>query len=168
MDDFERLAQVLAAPTSDIAWKLDALLDLGGFDDSRVARLVLDILADPRQPNAIRKAVLEGVRDGRLLRGERLATARLVAQLLREAADTGLRAQAAQALGELTDVSGVIPALAAVAAEPTESFDVRYAAFTSIERAGATPECVAVLVKLSGDETLGGSAQAMLRAWRVG
>jgi hypothetical protein len=86
MDDFGRLEQVLAAPTSDIAWKLVALFDLGGFDDPRVARLVLDIVADPRQPNAVRKAVLEGVRDGHLLRGQRLATAPLVAQLLREGA----------------------------------------------------------------------------------
>jgi hypothetical protein len=27
-------------------------------------------VADPRQPNAVRKAVLEGVRDGHLLRGQ--------------------------------------------------------------------------------------------------
>jgi hypothetical protein len=166
--DFERLARVLAAPTSDIAWKLDALLDLDGFDEPRVAHLMLDVLADPRQPDAVRKAVLAGVRERRFLRSERVLAARRVTQLLCEPADSDLRAQAALVLGELTDVSGVIAALEAVAAEPTESFDVRYAAFTSLERAGATPECVAVLVRLSDDETLGQSARAMLRAWRVG
>jgi hypothetical protein len=45
--------------------------------------------------------------------------------------------------------------------------DVRYSAFTSLERAGPTAECVALLRQLSTDETLGRSAQNLLSAWRA-
>jgi hypothetical protein len=77
-----------------------------------------------------------------------------------------LRLQAALVLGEFTDIPGTLAALGttALAEEPV---DLRYAAFTSLERAGPAAECVALLRQLSGDETLGRSARSVLSAWRV-
>ena len=48
-----------------------------------------------------------------------------------------------------------------------ESIDLRYAAFTSLERAGPTPECVALLRQLSNNETLGPSSRSVLSAWHI-
>src|SRR5229473_2157715 len=76
-----------------------------------------------------------------------------------------LRLQAALALGEFTDISGVLSALASLALEPEELLDLRYSAFTSLERAGPTPECLNVLRQLSNDEMLGSSAQSALARW---
>ena len=57
-----------------------------------------------------------------------------------------------------------------VAANPfaqEESIDLRYAAFTSLERAGPAPESISLMRQISGDETLGNSARSVLSAWHV-
>jgi HEAT repeat protein len=82
-------------------------------------------------------------------------------------ADPDLRLQAALTLGEFTDVEGVLPTLGALALEPHESIDLRYAAFTSLERAGPTTECINLLRQLSKDDMLGRSAQSAQVRWRV-
>ena len=81
--------------------------------------------------------------------------------------DPELRSQVALALGDCIDSDGAVEVLGVLALGVGESFDVRYSAFTSLERAGPTPECVAVLQRLLTDETLGRSARGMLAWWRV-
>jgi hypothetical protein len=78
-----------------------------------------------------------------------------------------LRLEAALALGEFTDISGVLSALGSLALEPQELLDLRYSAFTSLERAGPTPECVDLLRQLSNDELLGRSAHSALARWHL-
>jgi hypothetical protein len=57
--------------------------------------------------------------------------------------------------------------LSAVCLAQDESLDLRYAAFTSLERAGPTPESIALLRQISRDETLGSSASSVLLAWHI-
>jgi hypothetical protein len=51
--------------------------------------------------------------------------------------------------------------------EPAEPSDVRYAAFISLERAGPTPEAIALVRQLSDDEMLGLSAESILLRWQT-
>jgi hypothetical protein len=53
------------------------------------------------------------------------------------------------------------------ALEVQEPIDLRYIAFTSLERAGPIPECVALVRQLTNDELLGRSARSVLLRWRV-
>jgi hypothetical protein len=74
---------------------------------------------------------------------------------------------AALALGRFTQIDAVLSHLNAVCLAQGESIDLRYAAFTSLERAGPTPESVALLREIASDDTLGGSARTVLSAWHV-
>jgi len=74
---------------------------------------------------------------------------------------------AAQVLGEFTDMDTVPTTLASLALDRSEPIDIRYLAFTSLQRAGPTLECVALLRQLSTDETLGSAASNLLSLWRV-
>jgi hypothetical protein len=71
------------------------------------------------------------------------------------------------ALGDFIDVDGVPATLTELSLARDESIDLRYAAFTSIERAGPTPECIAVLRQIAGDDALGDAAHSVLSAWHV-
>src|SRR6185436_9983731 len=97
--------------------------------------------------------------------GERASTARAIGRILRDGSDARLRSQAALTLAEFTDVEGVTRMLGAVAPNDSEPLDLRYSAFTSLERAGPQPECLDTLRQLSLDETLGRSARRLLSTW---
>jgi hypothetical protein len=73
---------------------------------------------------------------------DRTAVAGAIGDAMAESSADELRVQAALALGDFTHIDGVLSRLSAVALAQNESIDLRYAAFTSIERAGPTPECV--------------------------
>ena len=165
----ERLIQAFQSHSgqSAAAWKLDVLLDLGELRDARILPFLLDVLADAGEPIGVRLEVLSRVRGGPLSPDERPHVAQVILQMLTSQVDRRLRLQAALALGEFTDVPGVIRPLGDLALTDTESFDLRYAAFASIERAGPTPEGLALLRRLSADELLGRSAASMLQAWHA-
>jgi len=60
----------------------------------------------------------------------------------------------------------VVPFLLRVLRNPDESY-LRYAALTSIERAGPTPDCIPILREIARDEILGDAARSVLTAWRI-
>jgi HEAT repeat protein len=93
--------------------------------------------------------------------------ARAIIQILEDGSNPDLRLHAALALAEFTDVEAVAHVLGSLALEVTEPLDLRYSAFTSLERAGPTPECVALLRQLVADETLGRSARSLLSMWQL-
>ena len=170
MDDVvERLIQAFQSQSGQaaVAWKRDVLLDLGELRDSRIVPSFLDVLADAGESIEVRLDVLNRVRGGSLSPDERPHVAQVILQMLTAQADPRLRLQAALALGDFTDVPGVLCPLGDLALKETESFDLRYAAFASIEHAGPTPEGLALLRRLSADELLGRSAASMLQAWQV-
>ena len=101
----------------------------------------------------------------RLAPEERLLVAPVLGRLLQREHKLELRLQAALALGEFADVGGVVAGLGTLALASDEPIDLRYSAFTSVQRAGPTPECVALFRSLSQDETFGPAALDVLALW---
>jgi hypothetical protein len=169
MDEVEQLIQVFSARGAMVstASKLDVLLDLERLHDRRVVFFLLQVLGDPSQPAEVRVHVLKRLRNGPLTADDRVTVAGALRQLLSSRSSLDLRLQAALALGEFTEIAGVLPALGDVALEPHESIDLRYSAFTSLERAGPTTECVNLLRQLSNDDMLGCAARSALVRWRL-
>jgi hypothetical protein len=169
MDDLERLIEAFSArgATSSTASKLDVLMDLERLRDGRVVPFLLAVLGDPGEASEVRMRVLKRLRQGPLIANERCTVARALSELMLHGFSVDLRLEAAFALGEFTDISGVPTALGSVALESQELLDLRYSAFTSLQRAGPTPECVDLLHQLSDDDMLGRSAQSALTRWHL-
>jgi hypothetical protein len=153
-----------------IAAKLDALMDIERLSDRRVVPFLIDVLTDAREPAEVRLHALKRVRDGTLinLEGFREPVARAMLRLLQDQHHPQLRLHAALALAEFTEVDGVPTALGATALDPDVPLDLRYSAFTSLERASPAPECVALVRQLLADDALGVSASSLLSLWRLG
>jgi hypothetical protein len=98
---------------------------------------------------------------------ERPQVAKAIGDVSADNSTTELRVEAVLALGLFTEIHGVLTALTTLALAQEESIDLRYAAFTSLERAGPTPESISLMRQISGDETLGNSARSVLSAWHV-
>jgi len=145
--------------------KLDSLMDLERLDDARIVPFLVGVVADDTQPMEVRIHLVRRMRNGRLAPDERRLVAALLRRLLGRDGHLDLRLQAALALGELTDVEGVLATLGALALAADEPIDLRYSAFTSMQRAGPTSECMALLQALSLDDTFGRAAMNMLATW---
>lgn len=156
-----------ARPTPSVVAKRDMLLQLSQLDDPRIVPFLLAVIADPREPNQVRIDALKRLSDGPRLAPYRRPVAEAITRLLREGASLDLRLQATLTLAELTGVDGVLTTLGDLALDPAETIDVRYAAFTSLERGGPTPECVALLRQLTADETFGHAARSLLSRWKL-
>lgn len=167
----DEVARLIAAfnvlGVTSAAAKLDVLMDLERLRDPRIVPFLVRLLADDSQPTEVRIHLVRLLRNGRLAPNERILVGRALGQLLGGASVFELRLQAALALGEFTDIGDVVTALGALALAPDEPIDLRYSAFTSVQRAGPTPDCVALLQALSGDETLGRAARHVLSTWGV-
>ena len=168
MDDVERLIEAFRArSTRSVLSKLDALLDLEQLDDPRIVPFLLRVLADQREPTEVRIHVLKRLRNGSLSSENRSLVAEAILQVVSDRSTPDLRLQAVLALAEFTDIDGVPATLGSLALDPGETIDVRYSAFTSLQRAGPTAECVAVLRQLLADGMLGRSARSLLSLWRL-
>jgi hypothetical protein len=167
VDQVERLIRAFQAhgTASSVSKRLDALLDLEQIHDPRVFDLMLKILADPEQPTALRLHVLKHTRNGTLAANQRSRVARVLLELLEDGSSSALHLQAALALGEFTDVEGVVAAMGALARDTSQTLELRHAAYSSIDRAGPTPEYLAMLHGLAEDDTFGLSARTTLAAW---
>ena len=167
MDEVERRIEAFRArATAPVRTKLDAMLDLERVDDPRASQFLLVVLADTREPTPVRLRALRRLRNGQIPE-LRPGIAQAMLQILLDGTSQELRQQAALALAHFSDVEGVPTALGQVALDPDEPIDLRYSAFTSLQRAGATDECVALLHQLSTDDTLGPSAQHVLTLWQL-
>ena len=142
-------------------------MDLERLRDERVVSFLLRVMADPGESSEIRIHVLKRLRSGRLTADERSTVAGALGELMLPDGSIDLQLQAALALGEFTDVTGVVTALGFLALEAEELPDLWYSALTSLERAGPTPECVNLLRQLSNDEILGCSARSALARRRL-
>jgi hypothetical protein len=78
-----------------------------------------------------------------------------------------LRLRATLALARFVDIDGIATTLGSLAFDRHEPIGLRYAAFTSLERAGPSAECITLRRQLTLDDTLGGCARNMLALWRV-
>ena len=169
MDDVERLIGAFRAESTgaSVAWKLDVVLDLAREKDPRVVPFLLSVLADPRESIAVRLDVLKRMRNGRLEPSERPTVADTLIKLMSDRSSAELCLQSALALGEFTDVPRVVAVLGGLALQTAESFDLRYAAFTSMQRTDPTPDALEMMRILTEDEVLGRAAASVLRSWRL-
>jgi HEAT repeat protein len=149
--------------------RLDMVMAVEEIDDPRVLLFLVEVLENRRESGEVRSYALQQIR----YRGELTApatqprVAKAIGDTLADSTNPGLRLQAALALGDFTHINGVLSRLNAVCLAEDESIDLRYAAFTSLERAGPTEECVVLLRRMTGDETLGLSARSVLSDWHV-
>jgi len=170
MAEFERLVEAYAGRAAGCPGsKLDLLMDLERIRDPRVLPFLLKVMADPHEAEEVRVYVVKQLRnaDGLVAPADRPLVARVIADVLADGSTLDVRVQAALALGEFVKVEGVLRNLGVVCLAREESIDLRYAAFTSLERAAPAPECIALLRQLTNDETLGGSARSVLSAWHI-
>jgi hypothetical protein len=167
MHDVERLIEVFRArKTSSVRSKLDALLDIERIREPRIVPFLIDVLVDRHEPTQIRSHVLKRLRNGRLTPVYRPAVADAILQVVSDQSSPDLRVQAALALAEFTDIDPVATTLGRLALDPKEPIDLRYSAFTSLQQAGPTAECIALYRELLADEALGCSARRVLSWWR--
>jgi hypothetical protein len=170
MDEFDRLVSMYRMrASSSLKSKLDVLMDIEQVHDARAVSFLLDVVGDQHEIDEVRIHVVKRLRrgNGLLARADRRLVARAVGEALADTSSVQLRLQAALTLGDFTEVDGVLPKLSAVSLARDESIDLRYAAFTSVERAGPTPECIGFMRQIAGDETLGDAARSVLSAWHV-
>lgn len=148
-----------------VTWKLVMLMDLGQFDDPRVVQFIVSVVADSEEPHEVRADALRRLREASLRPGDRGQVASAGLQALARGSDGPLRLHAAIILGDFVDVEGVLASLGSIALDPNETVELRYNAFTSLQRAGPTTSCLEILRALTTDETFGSSARALLDSW---
>jgi hypothetical protein len=168
MDDVEQLIDSYRMRAS-VTSKLGALMGFEQIHDSRVLSFLLKVLQDRGEPEEVRVHVLWQVRchDESLTDDERADVAQTLGEVITDRSTPDLQLQAALTLGDFVRVDGVLVRLNAVCLAQDEPVDLRYAAFTSLERAGLTPESVELLRHMRNDETLGRSARSLLAAWHI-
>jgi hypothetical protein len=159
------LAEFQTRRDSSAPSKIDALLEVEHLSDARVVPLLIQVARDSDELPDVRVHVVRVLRNRHPETGERSSVAHAIGHVLSDGSTLALRAQAALAMAEFTDVEGVIRMLGTVALDVTEPLDLRYSAFTSLERAGPQPECIVTLRQLAADETLGRSARRLLSTW---
>jgi HEAT repeat protein len=169
-DDVVQLihAYAQAAASASVTRRLSLLMDIKRYDDPRVFAFLLRVLTDRREPVQVRSYTLRCVRTTGLSAAYFESAAAAVVEVLAAESSLNLRVQAALALGWFVDASGVLAELGRTIADPNVPLDLRYAAFTSLERVGPTAESISLLRKLQSDELLGPTAQSTLVSWRVG
>ena len=168
MDEVEQLiTSYESQAASSMVSKLGVLIDLEALRDPRIVPFLLRVLADQREPAEVRIHVLKRLRNRSLSPENRPLVAAAILQVISDRSNPDLRLQASLALGEFTDIEDLPTKLGRLALDSAEPIDLRYSAFTSLQRAGSTPESVALVRELATDEMLGRSARSLLSLWRL-
>ena len=169
MDEVEKLIQAFwsRGKRNQSLWKLDVLLDLGQLADPRVVAFLAEIVTDPDEPFDVRSEALSRLRETAHSPSDRLVAAGAGLVALAAGSDREIRLRAAIVLGDFVDVDDVLSALGRLAGDEREPTELRYNAYTSLQRAGPTSACVDILRSLSDDETFGQSARALMASWGV-
>jgi len=166
--DARRLIEAFKARSAaPVRAKIDTLLALELVRDPCIQPFLVGVLLDRREPTPVRVYVLKRLRNANPTPDCRPAIAGAILRVLSDPSNTELRVQAALALAVFVDIDGVVGALGRLALEWDQPLDLRYSAFTSMQRAGPVSECVAYLRQLLKDEALGRSAQSVLTSWRL-
>lgn len=169
-DELERLVEAYRMrASSSVASRMGVLMDFVRIRDPRVVPFLLEILTDRHEPEEVRMYVLTELRNesGLAVPADGPPVAHAIGDVLADQSTTDLRLQAALALGEFTHIDGVLARLGAVCLSQDDAIDIRYAAFTSLERAGPMSESISLMRVISADEALGTSARGILSAWHV-
>ena len=167
MDEVDTLIRAFGSrgKRNQSLWKLDVLLDLGRRGDPRVVQFLAGVVTDTGEPLDVRSEALSCLRESAQRPSDRVLAASAALSALAPGSDSRLRLRAAIVLGDFVGVDGVLSALGVLAAAEHEPTELRYNAYTSLQRAGPTAACVAILRSLSADEAFGQSARALLASW---
>src|SRR5262245_28138962 len=142
-------------------------VELERSTDPRLVPFLIAVLGNPTEPVEVRIASIRRLRNRQLNPAEQPLVAQALVGALAEAEQPDLRLEALLALGDFTDKLSVQTALGSLALRLSEPVDLRYTAFTSLQRAGPMPVTVQLFRQLAADEILGPSARSVLRLWRV-
>jgi hypothetical protein len=170
MDELDRLVNLYhSRASSSVKSRLDVMFDIERVRDDRVVPFLLGVLADRHESADVRIYLVKRMRNPNAFipPTDRPLVAESIGDVLTDESNLQLRLQAALTLGDFTDIDGVLSRLTALSLVRDESIDLRYAAFTSIERAGPTPECIGLMQQIASDGALGGAARSVLSAWHV-
>jgi hypothetical protein len=170
MDELERLVGLYRTrKASSARSKLDVLIDLERVRDSRVVPFLLMVLADRDEREEVRIHIVRQLRTdtGVLVPSDRPVVSEALRDVLTDTSAAGLQLQAALALGDFVECEGVLSSLTALSLAQNASIDLRYAAFTSIERAGPGAQGIAVMRQIAADDALGNAARSVLSAWHT-
>ena len=168
MDEVQRLIETFRArATSSVQSKLAALIALERCRDPRVVPFLLHVLEDRSEPTQVRIHALKRLRNGTLSPSTRPLVAEALVRILQDPSSPELRVHAALALAEFTEIDGVPGGLGRLALDADEPIELRFSAFTSLQRGGPLTESVALLRRLLTDEALGQSARSILSLWRL-
>jgi hypothetical protein len=167
MDAVDRLIETFTQPTAPVYRKLDVLLDFEQLRDPQSVPFLLHVLRDRKEPLEVRMRVIRLLRLVRCPGEARSAVGHELAELLVDRGSSDLRVAAALTLADFAELSGVVSALGRVTLDTSEALDLRYSAFTSLERVGPTAECAGLLRQLAHDEALGPSARSLLARWQL-
>jgi hypothetical protein len=170
MDELERLVGLYRTRQAASARsKLDVLMDLERIRDPRVVPFLLLLLGDRNERDDVRIHIVRQLRSdtGVLVPSDRPLVSQALREVLTDTSAKNVQLQAALALGDFVEIEDVLSSLTALSLAHDESIDLRYAAFTSIERAGPGLQCIAVMRQIAEDEALGNAARSVLSAWNV-
>jgi HEAT repeat protein len=168
MDDVQQLIDTFSAgSTTSVRSKLAVLTALERLSDPRVVPFLLQVLEDRSEPENVRIHVLKRLRNGTLSTRTRPAVAEAIMRLLDDRVSPDLRAHAALALAEFTEIDAVPARLGCLALDVGEPIELRFSAFTSLQKCGPTTQSVALFRRMLTDEALGRSARSVLASWRV-
>ena len=137
-DDIDQLITEFRSRGSaaSLAWKLSILMDLERVPDDRIVPFLVEVLVDRRQPTEVRTHLLKRIRNGGVRPAQNGPVAAALISLLGETANANIRTQTVLALCALIDVDGVLAVLGRIALDESAPLDLRYTAFTTVERAG--------------------------------
>jgi hypothetical protein len=168
MDRIDELIEAFRTePASRVLRKLDVLLDLEQLRDARALPFLLLVAQDQSEALEVRRRIVRLLRSTRRCSPDvREQVAHTLCAILADRASTELRVAAGLTLAEFVGVDGVPSALGAIALDSAEPLDLRYCAFTSLERAENTPETDALLRRIALDDALGPSARNVLARWQ--
>jgi hypothetical protein len=168
MDRIDQLIETYRTQeTARVFRKLDVLLDMEHLRDPRVVPFLLSVVQDPNEPIEVRSRIVRMLRAAQSCAAVAEPVARALCELLVDRTSPDLRVAAALTLAEFTAVRGIPAALGDIALDSAEPLDLRYCAFTSLERAGCTPDSAALLRRIALDDTLGPSARSLLARWQL-
>jgi hypothetical protein len=169
MDKVDTLLQAFGShgKLNQSLWKLDVLLDLGRLVDPRVVQFLAAVVTDVDEPPDVRSEALSCLRETAECPSDRVVAANAALAALAAGSDSRLRLRAAIVLGDFVGLEGVLSALGTVTTGEAEPTELRYTAYTSLQRAGPTTACLAILGSLAEDEMFGSSARSLMASWGV-
>lgn len=158
-----RSARVQAGESAEKIELLGRIEDLEGPD---VDHFLAMVASDASEYDLAR---IEAIRvlERRRFEGneERESVASVLRRVLAEDDDDQVRSYAARALGNFTQVPGVVATAGALVLDQDEDIDIRHNAFFALERSAPTEEAVDLVTRCLAEDEFQDAARRVLAKW---